>query len=379
MFNINSTGNNSKICCIFNLAPHYNASIYKLMDQELNCDFFIGDRADSPMKLMNYDELKGFKKLLRRIPLLSNFYWQKNAIRLSFKPYNHYIISGEPYCISTWLILLLAMIQGKRTYLWTHGWYGHENLLKKGIKKIFFKLSTKVLLYGDYACNLMIKEGFLPSKLICIYNSLDYDSQCKVRESLAVTRIYQDHFGNNFPVLLYIGRIQKRKKLDLLIEALNILNNKGENCNLIIIGKETDETHIKKLVSNYKLDNNVWFYGSCYEEKIIGELIYNSSVCISPGNVGLTAMHSLVYGTPVITHDNFSNQMPEFEAIKAEITGSFFIEDSVDDLCNKIIQWISYPIAQRDLVRESCYAIIHEKYNPYVQIDIIKRITGSLR
>ncbi len=51
-----------KICCILNLAPHYNAPIYKLLDQELKCDFFIGDRITSPMKLMDYYELKGLQE-----------------------------------------------------------------------------------------------------------------------------------------------------------------------------------------------------------------------------------------------------------------------------------------------------------------------------
>lgn len=69
-------GNNYKICCIFNLAPYYNASIYKLMDEEFNCDFYIGDHLSAPMKLMNYDSLKGFKRSLRYIPLFGNFYWQ---------------------------------------------------------------------------------------------------------------------------------------------------------------------------------------------------------------------------------------------------------------------------------------------------------------
>jgi glycosyltransferase involved in cell wall biosynthesis len=364
---------NNKICCIFNLAPYYRSSIYKLMDKELDCDFYIGDWKATTVSLMKYDELKGYKGELRDISLLGNFYWEKNSVRLAFKPYQHYIITGQPHCISTWFILLITLIRGKRTYLWTHGWYGHESFVKKIIKKVFFKLSTKTLLYGDYARDMMIKEGFNPSKLISIYNSLDYDMQCEIRKNLIPTSIYQKHFGNTFPVLVYIGRIQKVKKLDLIIEAIKELKYKGINCNLIIIGKETDDTGIQELVANYKLANHVWFYGACFEEKVLGELIYNADVCVSPGNVGLTAMHSLVYGTPVITHNNFSNQMPEFEAIEEGVTGGFFEENSVVELCNKIVSWISIPTEQGDLVRQKCYAVIREKYNPHEQLNTIKK------
>lgn len=53
----------NRICGIFNLAAHYRAPIYKLIDKELNCDFFIGDNVKSPMKKMNYQVLSGFNFL----------------------------------------------------------------------------------------------------------------------------------------------------------------------------------------------------------------------------------------------------------------------------------------------------------------------------
>jgi len=32
----------------------------------------------------------------------------------------------------------------------------------------------------------------------------------------------------------------------------------------------------------------------------------------------------MIYGTPVITHDDFDQRKPEFEAIQAGLTGAFF-------------------------------------------------------
>ncbi|SNR74650.1 Glycosyltransferase involved in cell wall bisynthesis [Lutibacter agarilyticus] len=360
-------------CCIFNLAAHYRAPIYKLMDKELNCDFYIGDRVFNPIKKMDYSELYGFKKNLKFTPIMGGFYWQKGAVQLVFKKiYSHFILIGEPHCISTWLILIFAKILNKETFVWTHGWYGRENILKKVLKKIFFSLSTKVLLYGDYAKKLMEKEGFKKNKMICIYNSLDYDKQISIRKKLKSSEIYLNYFRNEAPVILYIGRIQKVKKLDLLIESINKLNDRGSNCNLIIIGEKSEEiSFLNNIIGN---ERNIWLYGPCYDENKIGELIFNASVCVSPGNVGLTAMHSLVYGTPIITHDNFSNQMPEFEAITEGLTGSFFKEDSLESLCLNIEKWIGFSDKKRDFVRNNCYRIIDEKYNPHVQIEIFKKL-----
>jgi glycosyltransferase involved in cell wall biosynthesis len=363
-----------RICCIFNLAPHYNEPIYKLMDSELECDFYIGDRVSYPIKLMNYSNLIGFKKSLSYTPIIGNFYWQKGAFSLAFKNYKHYIITGEPYCISTWLVLLLNRLTGRKTYLWTHGWYGNESSFKKNFKKIFFGLSNSILLYGDYARNLMIKEGFQADKLITVYNSMDFDSQIDIRKKLEETLIFKEHFQNGNPVLLYVGRIQKRKKIELLVEALHNLHQNNSFYNLILIGNQAEETSINELVSHYNLEKQVWFFGSCYDENVLGELIFNADLCVVPGDIGLTVMHSFVYGTPVVTHDNFPKHGPEFEAIESKVTGDFFIEDSIEDLCSKIKEWTILSKERREDIRNECYNVVDEKYNSNHQINILKKI-----
>jgi len=364
----------NKICCIFNVAPHYNAPIYRLMDSELKCDFYLGDQLEYPIELMKYDSLKGYKKTLKNKSLFRNFYWQKGAITLSLKPYKYYILTGEPYCLSTWVILLLNRLTVKKSIVWTHGWYGNETGLKKIVKKLFFYLSNKILLYGDYAKNLMTEEGFNENKLICIYNSMDYDTQYKVRLKLKRTNVFVDKFNNNNPVLIYIGRIQKRKKLNFILEAISILKNEGLNLNFLVIGKDDEDTGLEKIISKYNLEENTWLYGPCYDEQEIGNLFYNSTVCVSPGNVGLTAIHSLMYGTPIITHNNFSKQMPEFESISEGKTGAFFKEDDIISLVNVIKNWIEKNTDNREDIRYEAYKIIDEKYNPYYQIKILKTL-----
>lgn len=367
-----------EVCCIFNLAAHYRAPIYKLMDKEMDCHFFIGDKVNTPIKKMNYSLLSGYKKQLKNIYFGKHFYWQKGAVSLLFKPYNQYIITGELYCISTWIILLLSKILNKKTYLWTHGWYGRENFMKKIIKKCFFKLSSHVLLYGEYAKNIMIKEGFNPKKLHCIANSLDYDQQLLIRNKLFKTTIYKDYFKNDYPTIIYVGRIQLVKRIDLLIDALAILHKKGLILNLAIVGDTIESEEIIKLIAKYKLNNFVWIYGPCYDEKILGELFYNASVCISPGNVGLTAIHAFSYGCPVITHNNFKNQMPEFEIIEENINGLFFEENNIHDLVDKIFIWFKEEkYLNINKLKESCFHKIDTKYNPYSQIRTLKQVLNQ--
>lgn len=360
-----------KTCLIYNYAQHYRSSIFTLLDKELKIDFYFGNKMDD-VKKMDYSLLSNFKKELENIKIVSVIYWQKGAVSLFFKNYHTYLILGEYYCLSTWCLLLLSKFSSKKIYLWSHGWYGNESFIKKVIKKIFFKLSDGLFLYGDYAKELMVKEGFKQENLHIIYNSLNYDNQLLVREKLNNTTIYFNYFKNNDPVLIFIGRLTKVKKLEQFIAATKLLKKRDVNLNLVFVGKGIEENNLKVKLQETGNDN-FWFYGPCYDEEKIGELIYNATICISPGNVGLTAMHSLVYGTPVITHSNFSNQMPEFEAINEGFSGSFFEEDNEDDLANKIQLWLSRPV-DREKTRQDCFQSIDEKYNPHFQIQEFKKV-----
>ena len=87
-------------------------------------------------------------------------------------------------------------------------------------------------------------------------------------------------------------------------------------------------------------DAYFWYVGPLYDEATLGKFLYNADLCVSPGNVGLTAIHALTFGLPVISHDNYLAQMPEFEAITPGKTGMFFRENDSKDLYNKIIEFL---------------------------------------
>ncbi|WP_341221448.1 glycosyltransferase [Polaribacter atrinae] len=364
----------NRICCIFNFPSHYRTSIFELMDQELNCDFYFADSTNTNnLKKIDYSVLRNFKKELKYYKVFGNWNWMRGAVGLLRKPYKAYFLIGEPYCISTWFVLFIAKLLNKKTYLWSHGWYGKEGFLKTLFKKAFFNQADKIFLYGNYAKELMINEGFDDDKLVVIYNSLNYESQLNIRKTLKTTDIYNNYFKNDSPVLIYIGRIQKVKRLDLLIEAMKVLKDKNIETNLVVIGGNNDDKDFINLINNVGLKDNVWLHGPCYDERVIGEFLYNANVCVSPGNVGLTAMHSFAYGTPVITHNNFKNQMPEFEAIKPGVTGDFFKENDVHDLSLSISKFINVTNKERELLRTKAFEVIDLDYNPRNQIEILKK------
>ncbi|XGA85297.1 glycosyltransferase [Polaribacter sejongensis] len=144
------------------------------------------------------------------------------------------------------------------------------------------------------------------------------------------------------------------------------MNKDAPKSNLLIIG-DGDQIEILKQKSNeLGLNDFVCFYGPCYDEEKIFKLITLLKVVVSPGEVGLTAIHSLTFGVLVVTHNRFDMQMPEYEAIIEGDTGSFFdYNNPIPSLVEKINEWIYLP--EDNLIKEKCFRIIDEYYNPYTQ------------
>lgn len=361
----------TKICLIYNYAQHYRSNIFTLMDKNLQCDFVFGDKMDD-VKKMDYSILSHFKKEVEnKVFIRKPIYYQRGVLSLLKENYTTYLMLGEIYCLSTWLMLLLAKFSKKKIYLWSHGWYGRESKIKTIIKKLFFSLSDGTFLYGNYARQLMIKEGLKESKLFVIHNSLAYDEQVAIREELKPSRIYNDRFKNNFRNLIYVGRLNKIKRLDLLLNAVAVLKSQSLDMNLTLIGDGEMKDELIKQVKQLGLDH-VWFYGACYDEKELSVLIYNSDLCVSPGNIGLTAIHAMVYGTPVVTHNNFPYQMPEFEAIIDGKTGTFFKFENYYSLAESIKYWFTIT-TDREKVRQKCYEVIDTEWNPHIQLETFKK------
>lgn len=361
-----------KLCCIFNTPSIYRESIYKLINKTYECHWYF---EDTDNRLKTFDT-----KLLSRVSILHSkklgaFYWVKGTIKLLYNnEYNHYLMMGHSRCLSTLCFLLIKkfFFPHKKTYLWTHGFYGKESRIDFFWKKLFFNLANELFIYGNYACELMVSIGFKPEKLHAIHNSLNYDIQLYLRNKIRHTDIYQSHFGNTNYTIVFIGRLTIIKNLGLLLKAIANLKQKDLFYNLVLIGDGTEKEYLLSLSKELNIVSQIWFYGACYDERTNAELIYNADLCVSPGNVGLTAMHSMMFGCPVITHNDFAHQMPEFEVIKPNITGNFFEKDNIESLADAISKWFKTNGNCREHIRKECYKIIDSEWNPIYQINIIK-------
>lgn len=363
----------NRLCMFFNTPSLYRKSVYKKIDENFDCDWYFGDYTGG-VKSFDINLLKQ-SSYLHVSNARHRVYWTVGLLKLLFdKRYDVYFMYASTWDLCMWLFLLLRSLffRRKKINFWCHGWYGKENCLEALLKKIMYNSADRVFCYGEYARRLLLDMGYAPDKICAIHNSLDYEYQLEIRSTLSPSDIYIKHFKTMAPVLLFIGRLTKVKRLDLLLDAMALLKQQGHCYNLMIVGDGEEKEYLQNLIERHGLESFVWLYGACYDDKVNAELIYNADLCVAPGNVGLTAIHSMTFGTPVATHHEFKFQMPEFESIKEGETGSFFEYNDRESIAETILKWFDIHRGDRDEVRKACYAEIENNWTPDFQLKVIK-------
>lgn len=367
-----------KVCCVFNYNSFYRFPIYYKMGKELKCDFFFGDTCFQKIKPFDTNFLPGFIDTIHAKKLrIGGLVWYSNTAKIFKRKYTHYIVTGEPRYLINWLILIYAKLTGKKVLMWTHGILNKSFIVKKPTRlfySYFFQMADTILQYGEHPTPIMEEIGCQKDKIKYIHNSLDTALHTHIYNSITESDIYLNHFNNNNPVVIYIGRIQTRKRVGQLVDAVEILRDKGIMANIVIVGGKTDDDELYRKIDSCNHDGHIWLYGPCYNEEKNAELLYNASVCVCPAEVGLTAIHSLSFGTPVVSNDNFDEQMPEFESIIPNQTGSFFKENDVEDLANHIYRWVTVSNNERQNIRDLSRNEILEKWSVDYQISLLRNV-----
>ena len=371
-----------KIFYFTNIFPHYRLKTWEnlLKSETYELHFFYSKQRLSGIKGVTIDT--HFKKRdLSRFHFLRNYslkgivFWQSKVIfKCLFSTFDTAVFLGEMTILSTLIAASVCRLRKKQVVFWGHGLYGNESLLKKRVRVAFYKLAHRHLLYENRAKTLMEKSGFHSKNLFVIYNSLNYDRQRELfndLENKKVKNAVQPFFKNKeLPTLIFTGRLTKQKKINLLIKAIGKDFFKTPQYNLLIVGEGNERQHLEELATQKMESGTFHFTGATYDETQLAKFLYYSDLCVSPGNVGLTAIHALNYGIPVCTHSNFNNQGPEAEAIIEDENGFLFEENNIESLMNGISRWFEKHHQRNP--KEAIRKVVDEKYNPPYQLNVFK-------
>lgn len=373
-------GNTRRVAVVYHFFPHYRAPVLRELAQSSRFEFtFWGDKTeyDGIVPYQGDDRVtinnlrmkqKGRLIFLRGyLPMLRD----KNTLAV--------IVLGNPNIVDSWIMALGARLAGKKVLFWAHGWLKKEGFVKTLFRNIYFGTADSVLVYADRARELAERSGFPAERVVPIYNSLDWNVACSEYENLRLKdrNILRQELGieSGVSTLICTARLTPQCKFDLLLEAMSILESRSIKTQLILVGDGPERASLAAMVE--RLNLSVKFKGALYDETELAKLIFVSDLTVSPGKVGLTAMHSLYYGTAVITHGNLDGQMPEVEAVTSGSTGEFFADGDAADLADVIASSLRY-FDQGVEARDARRMAISTRYTPLAQRQLIEGAVASV-
>jgi glycosyltransferase involved in cell wall biosynthesis len=135
-----------------------------------------------------------------------------------------------------------------------------------------------------------------------------------------------------------------------------------------LVGEGEERDNLARLAAQLNIADLVHFLGESYDERYLGQVMGASDLAVIPSGAGLSVMHALVFGTPVLLHDRVEHHFPEWEAVIEGKTGFFYRYGDVNDLAAKIEQAI-FPVPAKNAMADACKTVINEKYNPHRQVE----------
>ena len=150
----------------------------------------------------------------------------------------------------------------------------------------------------------------------------------------------ENKYKNNF-VVLYLGDTGLRRGLQTAIESLTRLKESIPNVKLVIVGKNTTDSILKKFVTNLNLEDYVDFQG-WRDVKLFPSYILASAVCISPLHRNI--QHDVAYANKLFQYMSFgkpvlvSNATAQKNLIERTNSGLVHEERNSVDFANKILQ-----------------------------------------
>jgi len=300
--------------------------------------------------------------------------WQSGLMPVTLSgSFDTVVYHGAPNHLSTWATVPLCRARRKRVLFWTIGGLKRESLPLAIARKRFLRMAHGLLLYGHVARTRLAAMGFPEESLYVVFNSMNHSLQVAVRERIT-PEVIDETRGQLFaspewPILLWTGRLVPRRLLDQHLRLIHRLGQEGRPANLLVVGDGPVRPELEQLAQELGVQDRVRFFGSCYDENVLGPLLASADLLVAPGGTGLSCIHAAAYGTPCVTHDDLLEQGPEAEAILPGETGLLFRRGDFDDLAARVIEWLDQ--ADRDEVRASCFHRVDTYYTPARQAKVI--------
>jgi len=303
--------------------PHYRLPFFRRLCESEAAEFTVafGDTRPSH-SVQTVDDTSGVRaRRLRNRYILTtrrggSLRWQGGALGpILRREVDVVVAEGDLHCLSTLVAFAACRLRRIPFIIWWHG-LGQQSLRWLNPLRVGWARRASALIFYDPERPKWFTERGIPAqKVFVTWNTIDTDTIAGLATPWPAAQRHR---------VLYVGRLITRKKVDLLLRgfAIALPDLPLDTC-LTIIGDGPEAASLRALASDLGMTDRVEFTGSVTDEVELAPYFNTSFVSVSPGYVGLSIIHSMAYGVPMLVADSEPHS-PEIVALSPGANGEFF-------------------------------------------------------
>jgi glycosyltransferase involved in cell wall biosynthesis len=253
-----------RVAFVMSFCSHYTEGLFAILAKRLDVRFYFYSRGhewywqrehgirsgDFP-----HEYLSGFQVGNRRF-----------TPTLPWKLFRHpadVILSSIDGRFSLPMAYLAARMKRVPFLLWTGVWYRIETPFHRAmfpLVRFVYRHADAVIVYGEHVKHYLISEGVSPERIFVAAQAVDNSFYSRaVTEREKETLRAKLAISAKHKVVLYLGRLEKVKGVQYLIEAFAA--NKQEETILVIAGEGSERPVLEEMVRNRQIQHRVRFGG----------------------------------------------------------------------------------------------------------------------
>jgi glycosyltransferase involved in cell wall biosynthesis len=225
---------------------------------------------------------------------------------------------------------------------------------KQGLKRLYdllwgYKIlngAYKLIAVSDVEVDQYIQMGVSAQRIAVIPNGIELPSIGDITKRNTIKSSFG--IGESSKVILYIGRLHKRKGIDFLIKSFSDLAQINNNLFLVIVGPDDGfKEELELLVNDLNLFNKVKFYGFIEDIK---QAYQDADIVVYPAALeifGLVPFEAILCGKPVIV----TNDCGCGKLVKNADCGYLVEYGNIIDLREKMNYALYHPIEGNEKVK----------------------------
>ena len=265
---------------------------------------------------------------------------------------DHIVLTGNLKLLSNYIIIFLNIFFKRKIYFLNHVLSKKHSKSKFIINKIIYYFLNGVITYNK------IEEKFLKR-----FYGL---KKCKSIDN-GLIKVDQNDINFNkrekIFTIIFIGKITKKVDFDFLIDSLSKFNKK---CHLNIVTTSLSIRKIDKKLDELKRFNrliSIDTYVDIHENNLLINIFNNSHFMVYPGSIGLSLIHSLNFGVPVIIPKRRYFHKPEIYAFKHNHNG-FYYKNNHHDFINVILNCLNiYKTKKYQIIVKNSVNTVKNNFN----------------